>query len=143
MRPSRAALLMISPQIPVPIWLKNEASRPMQPSVSTTRSNMFLLFSNDVEKLSEKGTSNAPTVKLAGMRRAKSAKRELLGSPQGYATSTSKPFRTVSEGEFSEVPQLTLFPEAYTSSSERSMLQTLRGTKSRRVKAQDRYPPSS
>src|SRR5215203_7552099 len=95
MRPSRAALLMISPQIPVPIWLKNEASRPMQPSVSTTRSNMFLLFSNDVE------------------------------------------------GEFSEVPQLTLFPEAYTSSSERSMLQTLRGTKSRRVKAQDRYPPSS
>jgi hypothetical protein len=43
----------------------------------------------------------------------------------------------------SEVPQLTLFPDAYTFSSEGNILQSLRDTKTRRVRAWDRYLPSS
>jgi hypothetical protein len=56
-----------------------------------------------VEKLSEKGVSNAPSVDLAAIWRAKWAEKPLFGGPQGYAACPSDPFRTVSEGEFSEV----------------------------------------
>jgi hypothetical protein len=45
----------------------------------------------------KRGMSNAPTVKLAGMRSTKSAKKELLGTLQGFSTGTSETFRTVSK----------------------------------------------
>jgi hypothetical protein len=47
-------------------------------------------------RLSEKGTSNASRVDLPGIRRAKWTENLLFGGPQGYATSVSKAFRTVS-----------------------------------------------
>jgi hypothetical protein len=61
------------------------------------------LFTNLVERLSEKGTSNAPIVDLAGLRRAKWTGKPLCGDLQGYAASASEAFRTVSEVVFSEV----------------------------------------
>src|SRR5829696_6388924 len=61
------------------------------------------LFTNVVERLSEKGTSNAPIVDLAGLRRAKWTEKLLCGDLQGYAASASEAFRTVSEVVFSEV----------------------------------------
>jgi len=57
----------------------------------------------EVERLSEKGASNAPIVDLAGLRRAKSTGKPLCGDLQGYAASASDAFRTVSEVVFSEV----------------------------------------
>src|SRR5829696_6115807 len=61
------------------------------------------LFTNVVERLSEKGTSNAPIVDLAGLRRAKWTEKLLCGDLQGYAASASEAFRTVSEEVFSDV----------------------------------------
>jgi hypothetical protein len=58
---------------------------------------------NRVEKLPEKGMSDAPTVNLAGIRRSKRVEKHRLGGLQGYAASTSEAFRTVSEDAFSEV----------------------------------------
>ena len=55
-----------------------------------------------LERLSEKGTSNALIVDLAGIRRAKWTEKPLFGDPQGYAASASEAFRTVSEEVFSE-----------------------------------------
>ncbi len=37
------------------------------------------------ERQSEKGTSDAPTVNLSGIRRSESAERLLFGDLQGYA----------------------------------------------------------
>src|SRR5215203_1221077 len=47
-------------------------------------------------KLSEKGTSNAPSVDLAGIRRPNGAEKQRFGGPYGYVASTSETFRTVS-----------------------------------------------
>ena len=76
-------------------------------SLATNSSHLFLLMMPRHEarcglpripllRLSEKGTSNAPIVDLAGMRRPKWVKRPLFGGPWGYAAGESETFRTVS-----------------------------------------------
>jgi hypothetical protein len=59
-----------------------------------------------LERLSEKGMSNTPTVNLGGVRRPKWREEHLLSRPQGHAVAASGAFRTVSEGVFSEVRQV-------------------------------------
>jgi hypothetical protein len=45
----------------------------------------------------KRGTSNAPIMNVAGIRRAKWLGKPLLGGPQGYAASALETFRTVSQ----------------------------------------------
>jgi hypothetical protein len=56
-----------------------------------------------LEKLSEKGSSNARSLGSAAIRGTKGAEKRLLGGPQGHALDASEAFRTVSEVTFSEV----------------------------------------
>jgi hypothetical protein len=53
---------------------------------------------NSVEKLSEKGSSNARGPDSAAIGGTKRAEKRLLGGPQGYALDASEAFRTVSLG---------------------------------------------
>jgi hypothetical protein len=55
-----------------------------------------------VERLSEKGPSEASKAASGIVRRAKRAENGAHGGPQGRAEVASGAFRTVSEGDFSE-----------------------------------------
>ncbi len=64
----------------------------------------------------KRGTSNAPTVDLAGIRRPKWSEKPLLGGPQGYAEGVWEAFRTVSR----RCSQKSPFYDVLTLSSARS-----------------------
>jgi hypothetical protein len=51
----------------------------------------------------KRGTNHAQSVDLGGVGRRKWAEKYRFGSPECYAAGSFDPFRTVSEGEFSEL----------------------------------------
>src|SRR3712207_7645189 len=73
----------------------------------TATTEIYTLSLHDALPISrycpKRGTSNAPSVDLAGVRRAKWTEKPTFDDPQGYAAGASEAFRTVSQKRL-EIP---------------------------------------